>query len=239
MPDHPSILTETLPGGFSFDMIFVEGGSFMMGGERYDREKPIHEVSLDNFYIGRYPVTQVLWKAVMNKEPEELSFPHPMRPVENVSWEDCQAFINELNSKGDKTYRLPTEAEWEYAARGGKYSQGFTYAGSNSLFEVGWYDDNSQDITQPVGLKRPNELGIFDMSGNVYEWCQDWYGKDYYTQCARENIINNPEGPKTGEYRVVRGGSWYDDGGDCCVTCRIIIRPSVRDYCIGLRLSRY
>ncbi|MEZ4827061.1 MAG: SUMF1/EgtB/PvdO family nonheme iron enzyme [Bacteroidia bacterium] len=235
LPFTPATTIETLED----DMVFVEGGEFVMGGEWHDNEKPIHKVALDGFYIGRFPVTQALWKAVMGSDPEELSFPHLLRPVEGVSWEDCQEFIKKLNHETGKTYRLPTEAEWEYAARGGKYSQGFTYAGSNNLFEVGWYDDNSQEITQPVGLKRPNELGIFDMSGNVDEWCQDWYGSDYYTQCAKQKIIHNPKGPKSGEYRVVRGGSWYIDDYNCRVAYRLNALPSDRYLSFGLRLCRY
>ncbi|MEZ4827056.1 MAG: SUMF1/EgtB/PvdO family nonheme iron enzyme [Bacteroidia bacterium] len=235
LPFTPATTIETLEG----DMVFVEGGEFDMGGEMYDREKPIHKVVVDSFYICRFPVTQTLWKAVMGSDPEKLAFPHPMRPVERVSWEESQEFVKKLNTQTGKTYRLPTEAEWEYAARGGKYSQGFTYAGSNNLFEVGWYDDNSQDITQPVGLKRPNELGLYDMSGNVYEWCQDWYGSDYYAQCAKQKIIYNPKGPESGERRVVRGGSW----GYIVFNCRVAHRggdhPSYRYLDIGLRLCRY
>ncbi|MDX2246561.1 MAG: SUMF1/EgtB/PvdO family nonheme iron enzyme [Bacteroidia bacterium] len=232
----PATTIETLED----NMVFVEGGEFMMGGEMFDREKPIHEVQLSNFYMAHYPVTQALWKAVMGSDPEELAFPHPMRPVERVSWNDCQEFIKKLNALTDKTYRLPTEAEWEYAARGGKYSQGFTYAGSNNLFEVGWYGGgNSQSITQPVGLKRPNELGLFDVSGNLWEWCSDWYGGKYYEQCAKEKIVHNPKGPEDGTGRVVRGGSWYYIDFNCRVAYRLDSQPSYRGYGIGLRLSRY
>ncbi|MDX2246558.1 MAG: SUMF1/EgtB/PvdO family nonheme iron enzyme [Bacteroidia bacterium] len=236
LPFAPATTIDTLER----DMVFVEGGSFDMGGEMFDREKPIHEVQLSNFYIARYPVTQALWKAVMGSDPEELAFPHPMRPVERVSWNDCQEFIKKLNAKTDKTYRLPTEAEWEYAARGGKYSQKFTYSGSNNLFEVGWYGGgNSQNITQPVGLKRPNELGLYDMSGNVFEWCQDWYDGKYYEQCVKEKIVHNPKGPESGEHRVVRGGSWNYYAYYCRVAYRLDNPPTFRNDYFGLRLSRY
>ncbi|MDX2246556.1 MAG: formylglycine-generating enzyme family protein [Bacteroidia bacterium] len=231
----PATTIETLEE----NMVFVEGGSFMMGSENYASEKPIHEVQLSNFYMARYPVTQALWKAVMGSDPKELSFPHPMRPVEGVSWDDSQKFITKLNAMTGKTYRLPTEAEWEYAARGGKYSKGFTYAGSNNLLEVGWYNDNSQRITQPVGLKRPNELGLFDMSGNVWEWCRDWYGETYYQTCFDQGTVLNPENTNSeSSRRVLRGGSWDYNSDLCRVALRDWINPVSRYDFNGFRVAR-
>ena len=182
----------------------------MMGSEEkekaWGREDPIHEVKLDSFYIGKYPVTQGLWTAVMQDNPS--FFDGDSRPVETVSWEDAQQFLEKLNELTGKAYRLPTEAEWEYAARGGNQSHGYEYAGSNKLKEVGWYWENSHVETKAVGLKYPNELGIYDMSGNVWEWCRDWYSGKYYEECYKLGIVENPQGLVKGTARVVRGGSW-------------------------------
>ena len=145
--------------------------------EAYDDEKPVHEVVLSDFYIGKFPVTQALWNAVLKDYPS--FFNGDSRPVERVSWEDTQVFIKKLNELTGRAYRLPTEAEWEYAARGGRQSKGYKYAGSNKLKEVGWYWENTHFETKAVGLKYPNELGIYDMSGNVREWCQDWFSNEY------------------------------------------------------------
>ncbi|MCB0839227.1 MAG: SUMF1/EgtB/PvdO family nonheme iron enzyme, partial [Bacteroidetes bacterium] len=188
---------EILPSGLSFKMIYVEGGSFIMGGtdeEAEDREKPIHKVSLGSFYLGQYPVTQALWEIVMKTNPSE--FEGETNPVETVSWEDSQIFLQKLNQLTGKSYRLPTEAEWEFAARGGIQSEGYLYSGSDKLKEAGWYGGNSNGQTQPVGQKLSNELGLFDMSGNVYEWCQDWYGENYYQHCADQELVKNPQGPE-------------------------------------------
>jgi formylglycine-generating enzyme required for sulfatase activity len=161
------------------EMVFVEGGTFMMGSEDgYDSEKPAHRVTLDSFEIGKYPVTQAQWQAVMGNNPSYCKNRSEC-PVENVSWNDVQEFIQKLNSITYKTYRLPTEAEWEYAARGGNKSRGYKYAGSNNIDEVAWYDKNSGRKTHPVGLKSPNELGLYDMIGNVYEWSRDYYNNKY------------------------------------------------------------
>ncbi|MEZ4827057.1 MAG: SUMF1/EgtB/PvdO family nonheme iron enzyme [Bacteroidia bacterium] len=234
LPFAPATTAETLEK----DMVFVEGGSFMMGDNINKEERPIHKVVVDSFYICRFPVIQTLWKVIMGNYPEKLDSLHPMRPVEGISWEDSQVFIRKLNSISDKVYRLPTEAEWEFAAQGGKYSQGFIYAGSANLMEAGWYNENSQDITHHVGLKRPNELGLFDMSGNVYEWCQDWYERNYYTRVAKESIINNPKGPENGESRVARGGSFGENYFDCRVKSRCSFRPSLLFSDLGFRLCR-
>ncbi|MCB0840855.1 MAG: formylglycine-generating enzyme family protein, partial [Bacteroidetes bacterium] len=173
--NQPKSHIEKLPSGLSFEMIFIEGGTFMMGSDReeaYDREKPVHEVSLDSFYLGKYPVTQALWEEVMGNNPSH--FQGENNPVEKVSWNDTQDFIKNLNELAGKEYRLPTEAEWEFAARGGNHTEGYKYSGSDRLKEVGWYSENSA-VTHPVSEKPANELGIFDMSGNVFEWCQDKY----------------------------------------------------------------
>ena len=220
--------------GVSFDMVRVEGGTFTMGAtaeqenEADDDEKPAHEVTLDSYYIGKTEVTQALWEAVMGNNPSYNKGLY--RPVDNVSWEDCQKFIAKLNEMTGKPFRLPTEAEWEYAARGGNKSQGYKYAGSNNFDEVAWYDGNSGNETHDVGRKRPNELGLYDMSGNLWEWCSDWYGG--YSSASQ----TNPTGPSSGTCRVLRGGSWNDDVRCCRVSRRINYHPGRRINFSGLRL---
>ena len=226
----------SLAADFGIEMVFVEGGTFQMGAtseqgsDAYGDEKPVHSVTLSDFYIGKYEVTQAQWKAVMGKNPSHFTG-KDNRPVENVSWEDMHKFIKKLNQLTGKRYRLPTEAEWEYAARGGKKSQGYKYAGGNSIDKVAWYRDNSGDKTHPVGKKQPNELGLYDMSGNVYEWCQDWYGD--YSSSAQ----TNPTGPSRGSHRVLRGGSWFNSlARFCWVAHRSLNRPSNRNNNNGFRL---
>ena len=165
--------------GVSFTMIPVEGGTFTRGAtsemtEPSDWEKPTHQVTLSSYYIGETEVTQALWKAVMGSNPSW--FKGDDLPVEKVSWDDCQTFISKLNALTGKNFRLPTEAEWEFAARGGNQSRHTQFSGSSRIDDVAWYDGNSGDKTHPVKTKQPNELGIYDMTGNVWEWCQDWYG---------------------------------------------------------------
>ena len=207
--------------GVDFDMIEVEGGTFTMGATEEqgsdvsDNEKPAHQVMLSPYYIGKTEVTQELWEAVMGSNPSFFSG-NKNRPVENVSWDDCQVFINKLNGLTGKSFRLPTEAEWEYAARGGKKSKGYKYSGSNTIDDVAWYDTNSAGTTHPVSSKAPNELGLYDMSGNVWEWCSDWYGKSYY----EESPEPNPIGPEIGTLRVKRGGDWYFSANKCRVSFR-------------------
>ena len=207
--------------GVDFDMIEVEGGTFTMGATEEqgsdvsDNEKPAHQVMLSPYYIGKTEVTQELWEAVMGSNPSFFSG-NKNRPVENVSWDDCQVFINKLNGLTGKSFRLPTEAEWEYAARGGKKSKGYKYSGSNTIDDVAWYDTNSAGTTHPVSSKAPNELGLYDMSGNVWEWCSDWYGKSYY----EESPEPNPIGPEIGTLRVKRGGDWYFSANKCRVSYR-------------------
>ncbi len=221
--------------GVSFAMVPVVGGEFQMGATQeqsrlLENVAPIHSVTLGSYYIGQTEVTQTLWKAVMGSNPSRWKGDN--LPVEQVSWEDCQTFIAKLNQLTGKKFRLPTEAEWEYAARGGKQSTGYEYSGGISLDDVAWHKDNSGKKTHPVATKKANELGLYDMSGNVWEWCQDWYDKDSYYSSPD----SNPTGPSSGLRRVVRGGSWYDNGWSCRVFERFNYTPSNRDDYLGLRL---
>ena len=175
-------------------------------------------------------MTQELWQAVMGKNPSNFKG-DLQRPVEEVSWKDCQEFIEKLNRMTGQQFRLPTEAQWEYAARGGSKSRGYKYSGSNDLGSVAWYTDNSGKDTHPVKTKLPNELGIYDMSGNVWEWCQDWYGS--YSSGSQ----TNPTGPSSGSCRVCRGGSWFNGARLCRSSRRGYDTPSGRDVNLGLRLS--
>ena len=228
--------TITIPvkDGISIDMVRVESGTFTMGAtaemkDPWDDEKPTHQVTLTNdYYMGKYEVTQALWQAVMGNNPS--NFKGDNLPVELVSWDDCQEFISKLNLITGKTFRLPTEAEWEYAARGGNKSRGYQYSGSNNLSDVAWYKDNSGEKTHAVGTKQPNELGIYDMSGNVLEWCQDWFGK--YSSSSQVN----PTGANRGSYRMYRGGSWFDDARDCRSSYRAYYAPDDCGRFLGLRL---
>ncbi len=225
-------------GGVSFKMIPVLSGTFTMGvnNSTYS-EKPAHQVTLGNYRIGQTEVTQALWVAVMGSNPSAFT-DDPQCPVESVSWDDCQAFITKLNQMTGKRFRLPTEAEWEYAARGGRFSKGYTYAGGNDPFAVGFHWGNSGPYgnpfgtpksTHPVAQKAPNELELYDMSGNVNEWCQDWFG--YYSSDAQ----TNPTGPVSGQNRVYRGGSWNDQENACTVTWRKNNTP--QSNTMGLRLA--
>ena len=219
------------------DMVFVEGGTFTMGatkeqGKEYDyNETPDHQVTLSSYYIGKYEVTQELWQAVMRENPSYYNS-NPHNPVERVSWYDCQMFICELNKMTGRNFRLPTEAEWEYAARGGNQSCRYKYSGKIKLDMVAWYQDNSGDTTHPVGQKSPNELGLYDMSGNVYEWCQDWYDNHY-----RSGSQINPEGPSSGAHRIIRGGCVASSTGDCRVSSRSSEDPRGKNSSLGFRLA--
>lgn len=216
------------------NMVYVSGGTFTMGGtseqgsDAYDDEKPTHSVTLSSYYICKYEVTQALWRAVMGSNPS--NFKGDNLPVENVSWNDCQTFINRLNSYTGRNFRLPTEAEWEFAARGGNYSRHYKYSGSNYISDVAWYDGNSGNRTHPIGTKQANELGLYDMSGNVYEWCSDWYGS--YSSYSQ----NDPTGPNSGSYRVIRGGSWCNFARYCRSSDRNGSTPGYRNRVFGLRL---
>lgn len=220
--------------GVRFEMIKVEGGTFQMGAtseqtglEEFD-ESPVHRVTLSTYYIGETEVTQELWMAVMGSNPS--CYVGDNLPVEQVSWEDCQIFLRALNAKTGKHFRLPTEAEWEYAARGGKKSHDYIYSGSNTIERVAWYERNSSKI-QAVKTKSANELGLYDMSGNVYEWCQDWYGP--YTSSSQ----TNPTGTKSGVLRTRRGGCWYCDACYSRVSNRGYGESILRIGNLGFRLA--
>lgn len=221
--------------GVSFEMVRVEGGTFRMGAtseqedEADSNEKPVHSVTLSSYYIGKTEVTQSLWQAVMGSNPS--NYKGSDLPVECVSWNDCQEFIQKLNRLTGRNFRLPTEAEWEFACRGGNNSRGYKYSGSNDIDNVAWYWDNSGEKTHPVGTKAPNELGIYDMSGNVWEWCADWYGD--YSSGAQ----TNPTGPYGGSLRVGRGGCWFNDVSYCRSSIRVRNFPAYRYYYLGLRLA--
>jgi len=230
----------------TFRMIPVEGGRFDMGGESWhnDASLPIHQVELSNFWIGEFPVTQALWEYVLKTKPAR--FQGANRPIEQVSWNDIvKEFLPALNqqTEGQRPkgafFRLPTEAEWEYAARGGKKrdKDGYLYAGGNKLEEVGWYNDNSNSETKPVGLKLPNELGLFDMSGNVLEWCHDLFDDKYYEKCNEKGVVKDTTGPdEEGTFRVLRGGSWLYDPQYCRTPYRASGSPADRYNHIGFRL---
>ena len=216
------------------NMVKVEGSTFTMGAtpeqgnDAYEYERPAHQVTLSDYYIGRYEVTQKEWQAVMGDNPSK--FYGDNLPVDYVSWNDCQDFINKLNQLTGLKFRLPTEAEWEFAARGGKQSKGYKYSGSDNAKNIAWYEKNSGSKPHQVGTKEPNELGIYDMSGNVGEWCGDWYGR--YSSSAQ----TNPTGPSSGSVRVLRGGSWYYNARYCRVSDRSLYNPSARSRCDGFRV---
>ena len=218
------------------NMVWVEGGTFTMGAtseqgsDAYSNETPIHQVTLSGFYICKYEVTQELWQSVMGNNPSKFKG-NLNRPVETVSWDDCQEFIGKLNKMTGKRYRLPTEAEWEYAARGGNKSNGYKYAGSTDLGSVAWYDDNSGNSTHAVGTKQANELGLYDMTGNVWEWCVDWY--DLYSSASQ----TNPTGPSLGSIRMCRGGCWNIFARFCRVSFRSGSFPMDSFDNHGLRLA--
>ena len=242
-PDAPEYGVFTA-NGVSFTMLPVKSGTFMMGAtieqgmDAMSWERPVHYVTLSSFSIGETEVTQELWEAVMGSNPSYFN-DDPQRPVEMVSWQDCQLFIEQLNELTGKNFRLPTEAEWEFAARGGNQSMTNKYAGSGFVDNVAWYwnDIPSQHSgnpgygTQPVGTKMPNELGLYDMSGNVWEWCQDWYGS--YT--SGDQI--DPTGPYAGTFRIFRGGSWSRSAESCRVSYRNFNYPSSKDETMGLRIA--
>lgn len=221
--------------GVSFTMVAVKGGTFTMGATSEQTgaassESPTHLVTLSDYYIGETEVTQELWQAVMGSNPSEFTG-NLQRPVENVSWNDCQTFITKLNALTGETFSLPTEAEWEYAARGGDKAQGYLYSGSNTIGDVAWYTSNSSGTTHPVKTKQANELGVYDMSGNVWEWCSDWYGS--YSSSAQ----TDPVGPSSGSDRVLRGGGWHGDATYCRVAYRNNNTPTIVLLIYGLRLS--
>ena len=257
MTQHPAILPQPLTPHLSFDLVFIEGGTFRMGSDKatdpdaFDDEGPPHDVTMRDFYIGQYPVTQDVWLEIMGENPS--FFRGDRRPVENVSWDDAKIFIQKLNARTEKSrrlegwaYRLPSEAEWEYAARGGIHTfaaspigadggRGGAYSGGDRLKEVGWFEDNSHGETKPVGLKAPNALGLFDMSGNVWEWCEDdWHGS--YEGAPKDGSawVDRPE---RGSYRVRRGGGWLGTAQNCRSACRFLWRPGYSYFRDGFRLA--
>ncbi len=212
-------------------MVYIEGGSFQMGSEDVeadDDEVPVHEVQIKNFYIGKYEITQAQWKNIMGKNPSY--FRGDDFPVECVSWEDVQRFIKRLNAKTGKHYRLPTEAEWEYAAKGGNLSKNYKYSGSDALQEIAWYIENSDSLSHICGNKQPNELGIHDMCGNVHEWCSNRYDSLSYTG----NILKNQS--ILVEY-VFRGGSWLSKKKYCRISNRNHCLKNIRHFSLGFRLA--
>ena len=207
---------------------YVQGATLEQVGS-WDDEFPTHDANIDGFFIGQTEVTQELWQAVMGTNPAR--FRGEELPVEQVSWNDCQLFISRLNAIIGQKFRLPTEAEWELAARGGSSDATTQYSGGHKIDEVAWYVGNSQATTHTVATRKPNKLGIYDMSGNVQEWCQDWYYK--YTAVP----VDNPKGPQKGTHHIVRGGSWMSDDWGCRTTCRDINTPEASNAYIGLRLA--
>ena len=246
------LLTDKWPGGeqietftvngVTFNMVVVEGGSFMMGAtsdqgsDAFTDESPAHQVTLSTYRIGQTEVTQALWWAVMGSNPSYFTPTYGFadilqRPVESVTWNNCQTFITRLNQLTGRNFRLPTEAEWEFAARGGNKSKHYKYAGSNAIDDVAWYTSNSGSTTQTVATKAPNELGLYDMSGNVDEWCQDRFGS--YSSATQ----TNPTGPSTGSDRVFRGGAWYYNARYCRVSKRGYDAQTTTYTTVGLRLA--
>lgn len=237
----PQFTIITIPGtDVSFKMIHVEKGSFLMGANKgdtnaYPDEKPAHKVTLSDFWIGETQVTQALWQVVMGENPSEFN-DNPNYPVEHVSWVKCKEFIQRLNDLNltDRKFCLPTEAQWEFAARGGNSGKDnkFLYAGSDDVDKVARFENNTEGRPFPVKSLAPNELGVYDMSGNVWEWCDDWYDNNY-SNSPKED----PKGSEFGTHNVVRGGSWSDNAAGCRVSCRLINRPTFMSSNLGFRLA--
>jgi formylglycine-generating enzyme required for sulfatase activity len=233
----PQILTKTLPGDIKLEMVKIPAGSFTMGSDEYDGEKPKHQVKLQEFYLGKYPVTQEQYQAVMGKNPSNFK-DNPKNPVEQVSWNDAQEFCKKLNQLiAGKDFRLPTEAEWEYACRAGTQTRYYFGDDAAKLGDYGWYDENSGSKTHPVGQKKPNDWGLYDMSGNVWEWCEDPYHDSYANK--PENIKNNGNtiwSSSDASLRGMRGGSWDDYSGGCRSAYRYRNVADYRGHDFGFRL---
>jgi formylglycine-generating enzyme required for sulfatase activity len=231
----PKELSLDLGGGVKIELVLVPAGSFMMGDERGEaEEKPLHKVTISKpFYMGKYEVTQEQWQAVMGANPSH--FMGPRNPVDRVSWEASQAFIKKLNEKlaaAGVTFGLPTEAQWEYACRAGSAGRYGFGDGESELAEYGWFESNSGGNTRPVGQKKPNAWGLYDMHGNLWEWCGDWYDGNYY----KESPATDPSGPTTVTSRVLRGGSWSDPTPYCRSSYRYCLPPWFCVYCYGVRV---
>ena len=235
----PKELTVDLGNGVKLEMVLIPAGEFVMGSPDSDKdaqgwEKPQHRVRITQaFYLGRYKVTQEQWEAVMGKNPSH--FKEPRNPVEQVSWNDCQKFLAKLNEKvGGRKFSLPTEAQWECACRAGTKTRYYFGDDESKLGEYAWYEDNSGNRTHPVGGKKPNAWGLYDMHGSVWEWCQDWWKDGYYAKSP----MDDPTGAATGSFRVFRGGCWLNPVGYCRSACRDGYLPGRRTYHLGLRVSR-
>jgi formylglycine-generating enzyme len=235
------ISTHAFAQGDIPEMVLVEGGSFMMGNgakTAEDEEKPVHKVTVGNYYIAKHEVTVGQYKAFCAATKRQMPTApkwgwNDKHPIVNISWADADAYCTWLAKKTGKKYRLPTEAEWEFAARGGKKSKSTKYAGSAKIDDVAWYDKNATQQTQPIGTKTPNELGIYDMTGNVWEWCSDWFLHDYYAKSPEAN----PQGPVKGNLRVQRSGSWINYFEDNRITVRIGNLPTEKDGFFGFRVA--
>jgi sulfatase modifying factor 1 len=231
-PDEASVWEKDM------EFVFVKGGCFKMGdifGDGEADEKPVHEVCVDDFYMAKYPVTQSQWKAVMRENPSRFRECGNACPIDSVTWKEAIEFIGKFNLRTKKAHRLPTEAEWEYAARSGGLDE--KWAGTNNetgLADYAWYSRNSGYKPHPVGLKRPNGLGLYDMTGNVWQWVEDYYGEKYYSDSPR----NNPKGPGSGKLRVLRGGSWYYSAQDVRTSARFHGEPAFRSNDFGFRIVR-
>jgi len=222
----------------NMEFVQVKGGCFKMGdiyGDGEADEKPVHEVCVDDFYMGKYPVTQRQWKDIMGENPSRFKECGENCPVDSVTWKDVIEFIGKFNHRTKINHRLPTEAEWEYAARSGGREEKWAGTGNEAeLAEHAWYSKNSGFKPHPAGRKKPNGSGLYDMTGNVWQWVEDWYGEGYYSNSRR----NNPQGPGSGQFRVLRGGSWYDNAKDVRSSARFHGDPAFRSNDFGFRLVR-
>lgn len=228
LTDSENVFDTYTVNGVSFRMRNIDGGTFLMGSAdgSESNSMPVHEVTLSNYSIGETEVTMQLWAAVMGGRSNSTN------PVVNVTWDDCQQFLTSLRNKTGFTFRLPTEAEWEFAACGGKFSAGYRYSGGNDIDSVAWHGTNADAKVHPVGELRPNELGLYDMSGNVYEWCNDWFDK------YSKKPVANPLGPSKGKYRVYRGGSFSDVLKITTIRSRSMRVPEGKMRTLGFRLCK-